>query len=75
MRQGIRTHSSDGDSAVRGLAVMSNCGTSKNSRLTRAERVVSTLELLAGGEVLALGSDALEVVGVVLEAARGQEPR
>ena len=48
--------------------MVSNCGTSKNSRLTRAERVVSTLELLAGGEVLALGSDALEVVGVVLEA-------
>lgn len=35
---------------------------------TGAERVVGTLELLAGSEILALGSDTLEVVGVVLEA-------
>lgn len=34
----------------------------------RAERVVSALELLARRELLALGSNALEVVGVVLEA-------
>ena len=40
---------------------------------TGAERVVRPLELLAGGVVLTPGSDALEVVGVVLEAARGQE--
>lgn len=37
-------------------------------KLTGAERVVSTLELLARGKILALGGDALEVVGVVLEA-------
>ena len=37
---------------------------------TRAEGVVRPLELLAGGVVLTLGSNALEVVGVVLEATR-----
>ena len=42
-------------------------------RRTGAEGVVGPLELLARGVVLPLGSDALEVVGVVLEAARGQE--
>lgn len=36
---------------------------------TGAERVVGTLELLARRKVLALGGDALEVVGVILEAA------
>lgn len=41
---------------------------SENARRTGAERVVGSLELLAGGEVLALGGDALEVVGVILEA-------
>ena len=36
--------------------------------LTRAERVVGTLELLARREILTLRSDALEVIRVVLEA-------
>ena len=36
--------------------------------LTRAERVVGTLELLARRKVLTLGGDALEVISVVLEA-------
>ena len=44
----------------------------KDKRLTRAKRVVRPLELLAGSVVLALGGNALEVVGVVLEAARGR---
>ena len=35
---------------------------------TGAEGIVSPLELLAGGEVLALSSYTLEVVSVVLEA-------
>ena len=39
-----------------------------STALTRAERVVGTLELLARSEVLALSGDALEVVSVVLEA-------
>lgn len=39
--------------------------------LTGAERVVGPLELFTRGKVLALGSDALEVVRVVLEAVRG----
>lgn len=38
----------------------------KTTKLTGAERVVCTLELLARGVVFSLGSDALEVVGVVL---------
>lgn len=42
---------------------------------TGTERVVRPLELLAGGVVLAPGGDALEVVGVVLEAARGYRER
>ena len=37
-------------------------------RRTRAEGVVCPLELLAGSVILALGGNALEVVGVVLEA-------
>ena len=40
---------------------------------TGAQRVVCTLELLARCIVLALGSDALEVVRVVLEAVAGYE--
>ena len=36
--------------------------------LTRAERVVGTLELLARREILTLRGDALEVVRVILEA-------
>ena len=36
--------------------------------LTGAERVVGTLELLAGCEFLALCRNTLEVIGVVLEA-------
>ena len=43
---------------------------SKQRSLTGAEGVVGTLELLAGGKVFALGGNALEVVGVVLEAKR-----
>ena len=43
----------------------------QTKRLTGAKGVVRPLELLAGGVVLALGGDALEVVRVVLEAARG----
>ena len=39
-----------------------------STALTRAERVVGTLELVARREVLALGRDAAEVVRVVLEA-------
>jgi hypothetical protein len=39
-----------------------------SGRLTGAERVVCTLELLARREVLSLGRYTLEVVGVVLEA-------
>ena len=39
-------------------------------RRTGAERVVCTLELLARGVVFTLGGNALEVIGVVLEAAR-----
>jgi hypothetical protein len=35
---------------------------------TRAKRVVSPLELLAGCKVFALGCYTLKVVGVVLEA-------
>ena len=41
-----------------------------NEVRTRAERVVSTLEELAGLVILALGSDTLEVVRVVLEASK-----
>ena len=40
----------------------------KEKGLTGAKGVVRPLELLAGGVVLALGGDALEVVRVVLEA-------
>ena len=40
---------------------------------TGTKRVVRPLELLARGVVLTLGSNALEVVGVVLEAARGRQ--
>jgi hypothetical protein len=36
---------------------------------TRAKRVVSPLELLAGCKIVALGRYALEIVGVVLVAA------
>ena len=36
--------------------------------LTRAERVVGTLELLAWRKILTLRSDALEVIRVILEA-------
>ena len=36
--------------------------------LTRAERVVGTLELLAWRKILTLRGDALEVIRVVLEA-------
>jgi hypothetical protein len=36
---------------------------------TRAKRIVSSLELLAGCKVVALGRYALEVVGVVLETS------
>lgn len=43
----------------------------RTTRLTGAKGVVRPLELLAGGVVLALGGDALEVVRVVLEAVRG----
>ena len=39
--------------------------------LTGAERVVGPLELFTRSKVLALGRDALEVIRVVLEAARG----
>lgn len=39
-----------------------------DARRTGAQGVICTLELLARGEVLALGSNALEVIGVVLEA-------
>ena len=39
--------------------------------LTRAERVVGTLELLAWRKILTLRSDALEVIRVVLEAVPG----
>ena len=35
--------------------------------LTRAERVVGTLELLAWREILTLRSDALEVIRIILE--------
>lgn len=42
----------------------------RENKRTRTEGVVGPLELLAGSEVLALGGDALEVVGVVLEAGR-----
>ena len=38
---------------------------------TGEKRVVRIFELLAGDKVLALGSDALEVIGVVLEAVTG----
>ena len=44
----------------------------QTKRLTGAKGVVRPLELLAGGVVLALGGDALEVVRVVLEAVRGR---
>jgi hypothetical protein len=37
---------------------------------TGAERVICPLELLAWGKVVAFGGNALEVVGVVLEAGR-----
>ena len=40
----------------------------KDKGLTGAKGVVRPLELLAGSVVLALGGNALEVVGVVLEA-------
>jgi hypothetical protein len=39
--------------------------------LTGAERVVGPLELLTRSKVLALGSDAFEIIRVVLEAVRG----
>jgi hypothetical protein len=39
--------------------------------LTGAERVVGPPELFARSKVLALGRDTLEVIRVVLEAARG----
>lgn len=35
---------------------------------TGAERIVSLAKLLAGGKVFAFGSNALEVIGVVLVA-------
>jgi len=35
---------------------------------TRAKRVIRLLKLFAWGIILALGRDALEVVGIVLEA-------
>ncbi len=44
----------------------------KEARRTRTEGVVGPLKLLARSVVLALGGDALEVIRVVLEAARGQ---
>ena len=42
----------------------------QRNTLTGAERVVSTLEELARRVVVTLSSDALEVVGVVLETSR-----
>lgn len=39
----------------------------KTTELTGADRVVCALELLARGIIFSLGSDALEVVGIVLE--------
>ena len=59
---------------MRGSSAAGKTG-KRTKRLTGAEGVVGALELLAGSVVLALGGDALEVVGVVLEAARGQEAR
>lgn len=38
--------------------------------LTRAERVVGSLELLTRSKFIALGSDALEVIRIVLKAIR-----
>lgn len=48
---------------------VSGMDTRMNIRRTGAKRVVGPLELLARGVVLTLGSDALEVIRVVLEAA------
>lgn len=45
-------------------------GAGKSWIRTRTEGVVGTLELHAGREFLALGSDTLEVIRVVLEARR-----
>lgn len=42
---------------------------------TGAQGVVRPLELFAWRKFLALGSNALEVVGVVLEAGGRHEPR
>ena len=47
----------------------------KQRRLTGADGVVDTLELVARREVLALGCDAAEVVRVVLEAVIQRERR
>ena len=59
-----RTHSSNSTAGV-----SSRVKREKGEGLTGAERVVGALELLAGGKVITLGSDAFEVVGIVLEAA------
>lgn len=45
--------------------------TKTRETLTGTKRVVGTLELFAGYELVALGSDALEVVAVVLPACSG----
>jgi hypothetical protein len=57
------THSSEGSVDINTPKIKKTA-----KRLTGAKRVIRTPELLAWCVILALVSDALEVVGVILEA-------